>query len=99
MATKERNGTAAGALNTVIELPSGAIAVKKKLKGRDFFKFQEMAGKNAAEAMKWIVLQAFEVDGKPLTIDALEDEFDFEDVALLSSEINKAFLPYLKPEK
>ena len=82
-------------LQTVIELPSGAIARKKPLKGRVFFQFQAKAKKNAVTAMQWIVLQAFEVNGKPLDIDTLEDEMSFEDAAILTMEITKAFLPYL----
>lgn len=81
-----------------IVLPSGAIAIRKPLTGKHYFKFQGMAAKGAGaaeDAMKWIVLQAFEVNGQPLTIDKLEDEMSFEDAAMLSQEINRAFLPYL----
>lgn len=81
--------------NIVIQLPSGAIAAKKSLKGRDFFKFQSMAAKDATNALKWVVMKAFEVNGETLDINKLEDEMSFDDVAVLSSEINKAFLPYL----
>lgn len=83
-------------LQTVIQLPSGAIAVKQSLKGRDFFKFQEMAGKDAAAALKWVVMKAFKVNDEALSIEQLEDEFSFEDAAMLTMEINKSFLPYLQ---
>lgn len=80
-------------LNTVIELSNGSIASRKPLKGSHFFKFQAMTVKNAADAMKWVVMQAFLLDGKPLTIDVLM-ELPFVDAATLATEISKDFTAY-----
>lgn len=79
--------------NTVIELSNGSIASRKPLKGSHFFKFQAMTVKNAADAMKWVVMQAFLLDGKPLTIDVLLD-LPFVDAATLATEISKDFTAY-----
>jgi hypothetical protein len=78
----------------IIDLPSGSIAQKNSLKGRDFFKFQSLASKNAEEALKWVVLKYFTINDQPLDIDTLDD-LPFEDVAVLSAEINKVFMPFL----
>ena len=88
------NGEQKEAVAGQIHLPSGAIATKNKLKGRDFTKFQSIAVKQPAEATQWLIVRSFKINGEPLTIDQF-DELDFEDVAVLSGEVNKTFLPYL----
>lgn len=84
----------------VIELPSGKHAIKQQLKGKDFFQFQAIATKSGgAEALQWVMAVMFSVDGKPLTIDTLNEDMSFEDVACLSAIINQVFTAYLPGAK
>ncbi|MGG6295300.1 hypothetical protein ACQ4M4_12995 [Leptolyngbya sp. AN02str] len=83
------------ALNTVIVLPGGQVAVEQELSGADYWEFLKIASKNAAEATRWLMLRAYVVNGEALTIDQLEDEdgIGFEGAAVLSSEVAKLFAP------
>lgn len=83
-------------MTAIFELTDGRIITKKVLPGRAYFKFKQLVTKDIAEATRWVMLQMFEIDGQPLTIDQLEDEapigIGFEGVALLDIEVNKLFL-------
>ena len=92
-----------------VVLPSGAIAIRQELKGRDYFQFQALAakavGKEASptamsEANQWLMLRAYElkVDGgsKKLTLDTLE-EMSFMDVSALNNDMTEHFLSPAQP--
>lgn len=95
-----------------ITLPSGAIAIRQPLKGKDYFQFQALAakavGKDAAptamsEANQWLMLRAYELqkaDGKmtKLTLDMLE-EMSFQDVSVLNNDMTEHFLQPAQPAK
>ena len=86
-----------------ITLPSGAIAIRQELKGRDYFQFQGMAAKamtggsatGLSDANQWLMVRAYELqkDGESvkLTVDML-DEMDFRDVSKLSNDMTTYFL-------
>lgn len=81
-------------LTTVLVLPRGQVVVAKDLDAATFFKFvAQAAKKGASAACQWAVLQMFEIDGKPITIDDLHDEagIGFEGAAMLISEVSKQF--------
>lgn len=79
-------------LNTVLQLPSGAIAKKLPLKGKDAFQFQRLASKDVSDALKWLIIRAYEVDGKSLTITDVMD-LPFDDVMSLMLETGKSLSP------
>ncbi|MEM7346319.1 MAG: hypothetical protein AAF485_18925 [Chloroflexota bacterium] len=92
-----------------IVLPSGEIAFRQALKGRDYFQFQALAakavGKDASstamsEANQWLMLRAYEIkaDGgvKKLTLDILE-EMSFQDVSVLNNDMTEYFLQPAQP--
>lgn len=76
-------------LATVISLPSGKIAKKIELKGRDFFQFTALSTKDPSDALRWLVIHAYQVDGKPLTVEDVDDNLSFEDVFVLVNECTK----------
>ncbi|HIK42155.1 hypothetical protein [Thermoleptolyngbya sp. M55_K2018_002] len=80
-------------IKTVIVLPSGGVAAELPLSGRDYWEFLQLASKGADSASQWLLLNAFTLDGQPLTIDQLEDGLDFEDVLILNAEVTKLFSP------
>ena len=96
--------------NNQVVLPSGAIALRQELKGRDYFQFQGLAakavGKNASptamsDANQWLMLRAYQlVDGKGssvhLTLDKLE-EMSFTDVSVLNNDMTEHFLQPAQP--
>ncbi len=61
-----------------VKLSNGSTAVIRKGKGSDLFKAQ-MAANNPAEVTKYLIAMLTEIDGKPVTIDTLE-ELPLEDV-------------------
>ena len=97
------------AADNQVVLPSGAIALRQSLKGKDYFQFQGLAakavGKDASstamsEANQWLMLRAYELkaDGgvKKLTLDTLE-EMPFVDVSVLNNDMTEHFLSPAQP--
>lgn len=79
---------------TLITLPCGLQVRKRKLSGRDFFRFQSLAAKNAMEAAEWFILNAFEwATGERITTDDLDDDgsLGFDDILFLNSSATKNF--------
>lgn len=79
---------------TLITLPCGLQVRKRKLSGRDFFRFQSLAAKNAMEAAEWFILNAFEwSNGERITTDDLDSDgtLGFDDVLFLNSQATKNF--------
>ena len=87
-----------------ITLPSGAIAIRHELKGRDYFQFQSMAAKamtkggsatGLSDANQWLMVRAYEFqkngESIKLTIDMLDD-MDFRDASRLSNDMTTYFL-------
>ena len=92
-----------------VVLPSGAIARRQPLKGKDYFQFQQLAAKAAgakanpgalSEANQWLMLRAYQLqsDGKmtELTVDML-DEMSFQDVSALNNDMTEHFLQPAQP--
>ena len=92
--TENRNGNPGveQELNTVLQLPSGAIARKLPLKGKDAFQFQRLATKDVSDALKWLIVRAYEIDGKSLTITDVLD-MPFDDAMSLMLETGKSLSP------
>lgn len=91
--------TAEPEIKTVIVLPSGGVAAELPLSGRDYWEFLQLASKGTDSASRWLLLNAFTLNEKPLTIDLLEDELSFEDVLILNSEVAKLFSPDIEPSE
>lgn len=78
-------------------LPSGKVADRLALSSRHYFEYRRMmtqemqGGKGTDQSTKGLLLKAYLVDGKPLTIDVLEDELSFEDALALTSTIDNLF--------
>ena len=93
-----------------VVLPSGAIALRQELKGRDYFQFQGLAakavGKDASstamsEANQWLMLRAYKIttsknDNQDLTLDSLE-EMSFQDISTLNNDMTEHFLSPAQP--
>ncbi|MGD1952053.1 MAG: hypothetical protein ACFB14_20755 [Leptolyngbyaceae cyanobacterium] len=94
-----------------VVLPSGAIALRQPLKGKDYFQFQGLAakavGKNASptamsDANQWLMLRAYAIkpgegrDELTLTLDFLE-EMSFMDVSVLNNDMTEHFLQPAPP--
>ncbi|MEO1399669.1 MAG: hypothetical protein AAFV72_00255 [Cyanobacteria bacterium J06635_1] len=86
--------------DNILTLPSGATAERLPLKGRDYFRFQQLAAKSVgkgatgealSEANQWLMVRAYKLNGEPLTVDAL-DEMDFQDVAAINNDMTAHFL-------
>lgn len=83
--------------NNTVELPSGKSAERQELKGSDYFQFQSLAAKASSDpnalgdASRWLILRAYKIDGKPLTVDVLDD-MPFQDVAALQGDVTDVFL-------
>ena len=88
-----------------ITLPSGTIAIRQELTGKDYFQFQSMAAKAAgahpsptamSDAQQWLLLRAYVVqtsdsETSSLTLDGLE-AMSFQDVSVLSNDMTTHFL-------
>ena len=65
-----------------VRLPSGAKLARKNLSGEQFFEAQTRAQVSRKDAIMWVLLKAFEVNGNPLNSDTLE-KMDSQDFATL----------------
>lgn len=94
---QSQNGTGKETLQTVIELPSGAIAVKKNLKASEYFAMKRRIasakeGQNlVVEATQELMCKMFTINGHVLTVDTLE-EMPIDDIAVLDADINALFM-------
>lgn len=69
-------------LISLTRLPSGAELARKNLSGEQFFEAQTRAQLSRKDAIMWVLLKAFELDGKAFDSDTLE-KMDSQDFAIL----------------
>lgn len=68
-------------------LPDGRVLTRRKLKSAEYLSFKSQLGQNPTHGFRYAVLNSFLIDGKPLTLEDLENphivDFDLASLMVL----------------